>query len=51
MSEQVRQIAMRIKELRELSDCSVAEVAKATEVSEEDAREIIMHMEGEEGKA
>ena len=36
MSEQVRQIAMRIKELRELSDCSVAEVAQATEVSEED---------------
>ena len=36
MSEQVRQIAMRIRELREISDCSVAEVAQATEVSEED---------------
>lgn len=36
MSDQVRQIAMRIRELREIADYSVAEVAAATEISEEE---------------
>lgn len=35
MSEQVRLIAMRIKDLREISDLSVAEMARALQVDEE----------------
>lgn len=38
MSDQVRQIAMRISDLREISDYTVAQMANACEVSEEDYR-------------
>ena len=38
MSDQVKQIATRIQELREISDYTVAEVAQATEVPEEEYR-------------
>lgn len=33
MTDQVKQIALRIRELREISDCSVAEVAQAAQIS------------------
>ena len=36
MSDQVMQIALRIKELREISDLTVAEVASCLGVSEEE---------------
>ena len=36
MSEQVRQIAMRITDLREISDCTVAQMAAMCDVSEEE---------------
>ena len=36
MSDQVRQIAQRVKELREISDLTVAEVASKVELSPEE---------------